>query len=151
MAYFILLAVSCNFSDRKLNDFCSSTTGWDYVRIPLSKPADLIRLKGDDEWGFSFTRANIDSPIVSDLINVKKIGVFQKSFVLVTAKCEYKGNTFEKRALYFSKSEGEGFVYYYEKEEQIDSLFQNKRLEWYNIDDVWRNFSKTKKVPWCDN
>jgi hypothetical protein len=144
-----ILNFSCNLSQKE-NSFCTRKSGWDYHRIPLTQKTELIRLNGSENWIFSLDRNKIDSPIVSALINVRKIGMNETSFILISEEMEYNNNVFESRAIKVISYGEKKNVIIFKSNYSIDSIFLDKATySWYDIDDVWEQFNTKGIVPWC--
>jgi len=144
-----ILNYACNFPQKE-NSFCTRKSGWDYHRIPLTQRTELIRLNGSDNWTFSLTRNKIDSPIISALINVRKIGMNETSFILISEKMTYNDIDFDGMAIKVISNGEKKNVTVFKSIHSIDSIFLDKTTyTWYNIDDVWTQFDTTGIVPWC--
>ncbi len=144
-----ILNYSCNLLQKE-NSFCTSKSGWDYNRIPLTQKTELIRLNGSDNWIFSLDRNKIDSPIISDLINVREIGMNETSFILISEKMVYNDIDFDGMAIKVISNGEKKNVIVFKSIYSIDSIFLDKTTySWYNIDDVWAQFNTEGIVPWC--
>lgn len=54
-AMILTITISCNCNRNKyqsinIDDFYTRNTSWDYIRIPLVKPFELVNLKGNEGW-----------------------------------------------------------------------------------------------------
>lgn len=54
-ATILTITISCNYNRNKyqsinIDDFYTRSTSWDYIRIPLVKPFELVNLKGNEGW-----------------------------------------------------------------------------------------------------
>jgi len=144
-----ILNYSCNFSQKE-NSFCTRKSGWDYHRIPLTQKTELIRLNGTDNWIFSLSWNKIDSPIISALINVRKIGMNETSLILISEEMTYNDIDFDGMAIKVTSNGEKKNVIVFKNIYSIDSIFSDKTTySWYNIDDVWERFDTNGIVPWC--
>ena len=144
-----ILNYSCNFSQNE-NSFCTRKSGWDYHRIPLTQKTELIRLNGSENWIFSLDRNKIDSPIMSALLNVRKIGMNETSFILISEEMTYNNIDFDGLAIKVTSHGGKKNVSVFKSIYSIDSIFLDKTTySWYDIDDVWAQFDTNGIVPWC--
>src|SRR5688572_22250079 len=144
-----ILNYSCNFSQKE-NSFCTRKSGWDYHRIPLTQRTELIRLNGRDNWIFSFNRNKIDSLYISDLINVRKIGMNETSFILISEEIILNDIDLGGIAIKVTSNGEKKNVIVFESIYAIDSIFSDKTTySWYDIDDVWEQFDTNGIVPWC--
>jgi len=144
-----ILNYSCNLLQEE-NPFCTSKRGWDYHRIPLTQRTELIRLNGTDNWIFSLDWNKIDSPIISALINVRKIGMKETSFILISENMVYNNIDFDGVAIKVISNGEKKNVTIFKSIYSIDSIFLDKTTySWYDIDDVWAQFNTKGKVPWC--
>ena len=107
-------------------------------------------MNGTENWIFSLDWNKIDSPITSALINVRKIGMTETSFILISENMVYNNIDFDGAAIkVISKGEKKNVIVF-KSIYSIDSIFLDKTTyTWYDIDDVWDQFNTKGIVPWC--
>jgi predicted phosphohydrolase len=147
----LLLLMACGFGPTK-DDFYKSQCEEDYCRIPLIQPADLVRLNGDTMWGFSLTRAKIDSPIISALVNVRSVGINfgKKSFIVLTDEIFLNKVMHPKSAIIVIDPAVLKKVDVVYGTTSVDSLFQKNKddYQWHEVNHLWNTFNNTGKLPW---
>ena len=153
--YFLICFIfqSCfNLDDKNKNSFCSWNSAEDYQRIPLLRPAELIRLNGDTFWSFPFERSKIKNLNVSDPMNIIKIGINKNGFILITDSINHNENNSYPTLIKVDKTISNNLASIYYTNKQIDSIYNLNvsKYKWYNVKDIWNEFEKTGFIPWCE-
>ena len=144
--------MSCSSQDKNNKQegekdiFYERSGGWDYARIPLKKPYELMKLKNRPGWDMNLHAMTLQSSIS----NVTGVNIIEGLIVLHSS-----GNTFlrgvEVPQAWFviipEKEIEKGF----DKKEEFTSYLTSmsiNRPEFHNPDSVYQSFIKKWPIDW---
>ena len=142
--------VSCNSnSNNKYHDnFYNSKGGFDYYRLPIQKPYDLIATDRDPEY-WSRVLENQEIPGEASIAGQK---IFVSNNFFVVACKQQNINGIEYPEVYFlivpGKKTGRTFTSFGSLSKYAESTFAIKKIVFLDIKSVYDHFKRTGELPW---
>jgi hypothetical protein len=151
--YSLLLFSSCNIKNDKLSSskisrdkFYTDQGDWDDRRIPLLKPYELIRLKGDSQWIMPLYTTSINVSIT----NVMEVNVLDSIIIIHSGETDFIGGMTPKEAWFIilpnTKIE-KGFTKRRDFEKELLAMHEGAG-SFLKANDVYSSFTKKKIVDW---
>ena len=146
--FLVLVLESCLSNNKNPHDdFYIRSSGWDYRRLPLIKPYQAISTDRET-WIINISEHSKLNQF--SFSNVKKIAVIKDYFFVYCSDSTLFNGIRVKEAWFlvnpYKKTET-GFLNkndfdMYLKKNQIP------KIEWYEIDETWKNFDDKIYLPW---
>jgi hypothetical protein len=142
-----LLASCQNTTRHKTNDvFYSSKGGFDYVRIPLIKPYEAVKLNGSKEWLVNLKTATLQFSVS----NIKEVTIVKGFILLHGVDTFLKGSTIKEAWFIIipSKHIELGFDKY---DKFVNYLLANgfeRDPGLHNVEEIYLEYMKMDKVNW---
>ncbi|HWK02142.1 MAG TPA: hypothetical protein VNS58_00830 [Puia sp.] len=148
-----LLFNSCNIKSDRSNSgkksadkFYTDQGDWDDSRIPLIKPYELIRLKGDSQWIMSLFTTSINVSIT----NVIEVNVLDSIIIVHSGETNFIGGVNPKEAWFIvlanTKIE-KGFTKRRDFEKELLAMHVGNAF-FIKANSVYSSFTKNKIIKW---
>jgi hypothetical protein len=152
--FFVIIFSSCNQfknKDKYEDDFYNSYSGSDYNRLPLIKPFEALKLKGEKYWRLN-TSNNLNpigttSPV--DSINV--VGNYIFGHCLKYQDEDLKG--YKTPEQWFIIDIEKNKMTFYKKDSQLYNYLKTKSIQdkLLFVDDLTKGFKENYYLPWITN
>lgn len=147
-----MIAASCSSQDKndkskgERDSFYDRSGGWDYARIPLRKPYELMKLKNNSVWSMNLHAMTLQSSIS----NITGVNVIDDVIIIHSSK-----NTFlrgsEVPEAWFVIIPGRGVEMGFDKEEGFNTYMSSmnvKEVKLHDPDVVYESFKKKWPINW---
>lgn len=152
--FFLFFLTSCRFlghhdkdgSKPVTDEFYTNQGGWDANRIPLLKPYEVVKLKGDSTWIMSLHTVSIDVSVT----NVRGINVIDSVIVVHSGETNLRGGLRPKEAWFIilpGKSVEMGFAKREEFNKELLALHIDS-IKFLSPDEIFARFVKDRKIDW---
>jgi hypothetical protein len=149
---FFIVIYCCNLNCKSLevNSFCENKYGFDYTRIPLKYPYELIRLTGQDNWGLKFLgkRENL---FPKSTINIVEINI-ANDYAFFYCEDYYDSFYPSEKSFYGIIDINRAKEYYFDTKIEFDSTLIKlgfKTIKLFKVSDIWKKFEANGVVDWC--
>ena len=131
-----------------IDDYYTRGTGWDYQRIPLVKPFELVKMKKNDSWSLNTHEL---PNYASDISPIKLINISEK--YIFGYKKQYQSSNlpqFKTPEKWFILDVGRNKLLVYDSEKRFKATLSKKGIEFVLFDpfEIQRTFKEERILPW---
>jgi hypothetical protein len=160
---FLVMAITlsgCIFRNNKntensTDSFYKRISGWDYTRIPLKKPFELLKMKGETEWSL-----NTDTQWIFKTSDKSFITGAIYPVTLIYCDCDgIFGHADSHQSpmskvlipeFWFFLDLHQDTVFSFEKESEFDKKFIDKKKLMKSPETIFNEFKNKESLIWCE-
>ena len=127
------------------DEFYSRTGGWDYTRMPLIKPYELINLS--DEWLLGTFEEGSTKP--TRIYGIQQISINQDYSLFLCEQSDFSETTLQKKWCVLEMSTAKEVCFSSEKE--FNDYVESKKIPqptWINAEIAFKQFLESGYLPW---